>query len=63
MKKRYQVFTRIWNVSPDIALKKGDVVEIVDRDEHEVCVSNTYFNGYSYWVRIDDFNIHCEPLN
>lgn len=61
MKKRYMVFTTVWHLPSDYDLKQGDMVEIIDQDQHEVCIINTYIQD-SVWVNREDFNTHCEEL-
>jgi hypothetical protein len=61
MQKHYEVRYRIWEVGK-YTLKKGDIVTVVDRNEHEICVNNVYFDC-PIWVRIESFNNHVVESN
>ena len=61
MQKHYEVRYRVWNIG-NYSLKKGDIVTVIDRNDHEVCVDNSYFDC-SVWVKIEDFNNNVVESN
>ena len=55
MQKHYEVLWNNWVINNIYKLNKGDIITVIERDEHEICINNLYFN-VPQWIRVEDFN-------
>ena len=62
MQKHYEVRWNNWVINNIYKLNKGDIITVIERDEHEICIDSIYFNCVQ-WVRIEDFNNNVVESN